>query len=149
MSRPGERRLQTRRENRERADVAHRSEGHSQFGNVCLLFRECRRRRLFLQVLEALDHIHSRGITHGNLDPYHLLWFVAECSWKLVDLKHASRDGRAAAQHEPGRYASPEFSHAKRRSRTPIKLAPSTDMQTGDIPRCYNKIGTSYIPFSS
>ena len=58
----------------------------------------------------------------------HRMCYAAECSWKLVDLEHASRDGREAAEHGPGRYASPEFSQAKKHSRTPFDLVPSTDM---------------------
>ena len=78
--------------------------------------------------MEALEYIHSKGVTHGNLTPSHIMWFADAFAWKVVDLEYASQESEVTLRHRAGRYASPEHVQAENRGRLALPLCPSADM---------------------
>ena len=81
-----------------------------------------------IQVLEAIEHLHSQGIVHGHLDPTHVVWFSTDFSWKLISLGHAGREEESSVPRPPSRYDSPETTRVSSQGRTQISLERATDM---------------------
>src|SRR5208337_1529311 len=67
-------------------------------------------RALVLDLLDALDHLHARGLVHGDVKPGNLIRVGDR--WKLCDLGSSSAPG-AAGGRETGRdprwSGTPEF----------------------------------------
>ena len=81
-----------------------------------------------LQVLEALEYVHSHGIAYRNLTPEHIMWFANEFTWKLVDLVYASSEGEPTIRHPIGIYESPESIEAEKHGKEWSLLHPAADM---------------------
>ena len=85
-------------------------------------------KRNALQVLEALEYVHARGITYRNLTPKHIMWFANEFTWKLVDVEYASSEGEPTIPHRIGTYDPPESIEAERHGKEGLPLHPAADM---------------------
>ena len=92
-------------------------------------FRSDVTRSSFLQILEALEDVHDLGATHGSLEPANIMWFSADCTWKLIDLKCASTAGDwTLVDAAVGKYSAPEIRYAERLGRQRVHLDPPADM---------------------
>ena len=92
-------------------------------------FRSDVTRSAFLQILEALEDVHDLGATHGRLEPANIMWFSADCTWKLIDLKGGSTAGDwTLVDAAVGKYSAPEIRYAERLGRQRVQLDPPADM---------------------
>ena len=68
-------------------------------------------------------------MTHGRLEPANVMWFSADCTWKLIDLKGASMAGDwTVVDAAVGKYSAPEIRYAERLGRQRVHLDPPADM---------------------
>ena len=81
------------------------------------------------QILEAVEDLHSHGVTHGNLSPSSIVWFSADFCWKLVDVDYAAHsDEPSVVPPFLEHYAAPELMQAFQELKTHVRLRPSADM---------------------
>ena len=82
----------------------------------------------YIQVLEAIEHVHGQGIVVGDVDPTHVVWFSTDFSWKLTSLGRAGREEESSVPRPRSRYDPPETTQASMRRHARISLERTTDM---------------------
>ncbi len=94
------------------------------------------------QVCNALDYLHSRKMTHGDIKPENLLRARAtgDPHWKIADFGLAQASASKKADYYTPRYAAPEQFRGK--------ISPASDVYSFGkvLIECLGKISTQFEP---
>lgn len=74
-----------------------------------------------------MEHIHSLGVVHRDIQPSNIVFFSREPSCKLLVTDSAMNGDHCSIQYTP-MYACPEVIDAKEREQATVALETSADM---------------------
>ena len=74
-----------------------------------------------VQLLEALDLLHSQGVVHRGLRPDNLLWYPQEGRWRVFGLARWAPAGTDAPLVYHLRYTGPEVRQIRAELQSPSK----------------------------
>eukprot|EP01034_Spumella_vulgaris_P019694 gene19694-25200_t len=89
-------------------------------------------KHIFTQLLKCADHMHSKGMLHGDLKTLNIVRIGGD--WKLIDLDASCRLGKDCIDKYSSAYIPPEAVHVNKSKKVAFVRSKSVDNTLGITP---------------